>query len=72
MKKLVRFGTVLRWKMKIVLTNPKDELSRSECLTFLWSWILRWVPKSVATQASFEQHSAPNKLCSVISENPGS
>ena len=35
--------------------NPltaNDELSRLENLTFLWTWILRWVPRSFATHAS--------------------
>ena len=32
--------------------NPltaNDEISRHENLTFLWTWILRWVPRSFAT-----------------------
>ena len=32
--------------------NPltaNDELSRHENLTLLWTWTLRWVPKSFAT-----------------------
>ena len=37
-----------------------DELSRHENLTFLWTWILRWVPRSFATHAS---------LCNTLSSN---
>ena len=35
--------------------NPltaKNEISLPKDLTFLWTWILRWVPKSSATHAS--------------------
>ena len=43
--------------------NPltaNDELSRHENLTFLWTWILRWVPRRFATYAS---------LCNTLSSN---
>ena len=39
---------------KISSLNPltaKDEISRPENLTFLCSWILRWVPRSTVTDA---------------------
>ena len=36
------------------------ELSYHENLTFLWTWILRWVPRSFATHAS---------LCNTLSSN---
>ena len=40
---------------RMCLFNPltaNDELFRHENLTFLWTWILRWVPRSFATHAS--------------------
>ena len=46
--------------------NPltaNDELSRHENLTFLWTWILRWVPRSFATHASLCNALSTNKLC---------
>ena len=46
--------------------NPltaNDELSRHENLTFLWTWILRWVPRSFATNASLCNALSSNKLC---------
>ena len=46
--------------------NPltaNDELSRHENLTFLWTWILRWVPRSFATHASLCNTLSYNKLC---------
>ena len=45
--------------------NPftaNDELSCHENLTFLWTWILRWVPKSFATHASLCNTLSSNKL----------
>ena len=47
----------------IYLFNPlsvNGELSRHENLTFFWTWILRWVPRSFATHAS---------LCNTLSFN---
>ena len=38
----------------VITINPltaKDELSCLENLTFLWTWILRWAPRSFATHA---------------------
>ena len=45
--------------------NPyaNDELSRLENLTFLWTWILRWVPKSFATHPSLCNTLSSNTLC---------
>ena len=46
-----------------IFVNPlttNDELSRHENLTFLWTWTLRWVPRSFATNAS---------LCNTLSSN---
>ena len=46
-----------------VLFKPlaaNDELSRLENLTLLWTWILKWVPRSFATHAS---------LCNTLSSN---
>ena len=45
------------------VVNPltaNDEISRHENLTFLWTWTLRWVPRSFATHAS---------LCNTLSSN---
>ena len=45
--------------------NPltaNDELSRHENLTFLWTWTLRWVPRSFATDASLCNTLSSNKL----------
>ena len=39
------------------------ELSRHENLSFLWTWILRWVPRSFATHASLCNTLSSNKLC---------
>ena len=58
----------------IFLYNPltaNDELSRHENLTFLWTWTLRWVPRSFATHASLCNTLPSNKL-SKNSENPSS
>ena len=52
--------------ISIFLLNPltaNDELSRLENLTFLWTWILRWVPRSFATHASLLNTLSSNKLC---------
>ena len=52
--------------MKFFLFNPltaNDELSRHENLTFFWTWILRWVPRSFATLASLCNALSSNKLC---------
>ena len=46
--------------------NPltaNDEISRLENSTFLWTWILRWVPWSFATHASLCNTLSSNKLC---------
>ena len=45
--------------------NPyaNDELSRLENLIFLWTWILRWVPKSFATHPSLCNTLSSNTLC---------
>ena len=40
--------------------SANGELSRHENSTFLWTWILRWVPRSSATYAS---------LCNTLSSN---
>ena len=56
----------LFFKIFIFLFNPltaNDELSRHENLTFLWTWILRWVPRSFATHASLCNALSSNKLC---------
>ena len=50
----------------IYLFNPlsvNGELSRHENLTFFWTWILRWVPRSFATHASLCNTLSSNKLC---------
>ena len=50
----------------VFLFNPltaNDELSRHENLTFLWTWILRWIPRSFATHASLCNALSSNKLC---------
>ena len=59
--KIVTFFTIF-----IFLFNPLSanvELSRHENLTFLWTWILRWVPRSFATHASLCNTLSSNKLC---------
>ena len=46
--------------------NPlttNDGLLRHENLTFLWTWTLRWVPRSFATHASLCNTLPSNKLC---------
>ena len=43
--------------------SPNGELSRHENLTFLWTWILRWVPRSFATHATLCNTLSSNKLC---------
>ena len=55
----------------ISLFNPltaKDKISFSKNLTFLWSWILRWKPRSAATHAPLCNTLSSNKL-SKYSEN---
>ena len=45
--------------------NPltaNDELSRHEILTFLWTWTLKWVPRSFATHASLCNTLSSHKL----------
>ena len=46
--------------------NPlttNDGLLRHENLTILWSWTLRWVPRSFATHASLCNTLPSNKQC---------
>ena len=55
----------------IVFFNPltaNDELSRYENLNFLWTWILRWVPRNFATHTSLSNTVSSNM--SKNSENP--
>ena len=40
--------------------HANEELSRHENLTFLWTWILSWVPRSFATHVF---------LCNTLSSN---
>ena len=42
------------------LLSANGKLSYHENLTFLWTWILKWVPRSFATHAS---------LCNTLSSN---
>ena len=69
------FLQVSLMKSKIyICVNPltaKDEISLRENLSFLWTWILRWVPKSVVTNASLYNILSSKKLTK-DSENPGS
>ena len=46
--------------------SANGNLSRHENLTFLWTLILRWVPRSVATHASLWNTLSSNKLCPKI------
>ena len=49
------YSVILEERKKTNSFNPlttNDELSPHENLTFLWTWILRWVPRSLATHAS--------------------
>ena len=60
--------TILRLILRFMAPsiNPlttNDELSRHKNLTFLWTWILRWVPRSFATHASLCNTLPSNKLC---------
>ena len=51
---------------KLMEFNPltaNDELSHHGNLIFLWTWILRWVPRSFATHASLCNALSSNKLC---------
>ena len=59
--KLWLFFTILIFFLNPLTAN--DELSRLENLTFLWIWILRWVPRSFATHASLSNTLSSNKLC---------
>ena len=43
--------------------SANGELSYHENLTFLWTWILRCVPRSFATNASLCNTLSSNKLC---------
>ena len=50
-------------RLNVFFFNPltaNNEISRLENLTFLWTWILRWVPRSFVTHAS---------LCNTLSSN---
>ena len=53
------------------LMSARDEISGLENLTFLWSWILRWVPRNAVTHAPLCYTLSSNKQ-SKNSENPGS
>ena len=58
--------TIVLLEILEVSLNPlsaNGELSRHENLTFLWTWILRWVPRSFATHASLCNTLSSNKLC---------
>ena len=59
--KLWLFFTILIFLFNPLTTN--DGLLRHEDLTFLWSWTLRWVPRSFATHASLCNALPSNKLC---------
>ena len=48
--------------------NPltaKDEIFRLGNLSFLWTWILRWVPRSVGTHAPLCNTLFSNKPCPI-------
>ena len=51
--------------------TANDGLSRLGNLTFLWTWVLRWIPRSFTTHVSLCNTLSSNKL-SKNSENPGS
>ena len=49
--------------------NPltaKNEISLPENMTFLWTWILRWLPRSAATHASLCNTLSSNKLSKTV------
>ena len=55
--------------IKLKRDNPltaNGELSRHENLTFLWTWILRWVPRSFATHASLSKTLSSNKTVKIL------
>ena len=52
----------------LTLLTTKDEISRPGNLTFLWSWILRWVPRPMFYCVTL----SPNIQMSKNVENPGS
>ena len=45
------------------LLSGNGKLSYHENLTFLWTWILKWVPRNFATHASLCNTLPSNKLC---------
>ena len=69
LKYIKSFGLVINsdggatWNIELNPLTANDELSRHENLTFLWTWILRWVPRSFATHASLCNVLSSNKLC---------
>ena len=52
--------------------TANDEISRHENLTLLWTWTLKWVPRSFTTHVPLYITLGPLINLSKNSENPGS
>ena len=58
-QKTLQFISLSHLSSLLKTLSVNDELSRHENL---WTWILRWVPRSFATHASFSNTLPSNKL----------